>query len=294
MSQVRKGVREEEINQSAQHILYVEGENESFDPKVLRVLLEEKIDVKPFGPSSSIRSVAEAFRTKQPSWYFLVDRDHFDDRQVEESWQNFANPEKSNLLIWKRRQIENYFLDPSYLCLSKYCQSDEAVISDNIRSLCKKRVFIDAANLVIIIRRETLKSRWIEKFRDPDQFKTKDDAIKKLKDIPEIPRYKTKVSEVLKIDELVNDFEKTIIEITGGNDELVFGAGRWVELLEGKGIFSSISDQCFRVLDLSGKSVSGKEKCKDIAKDLLRKPLENQPNDFKELYSLINKKLQSN
>ncbi|MDA3787023.1 MAG: hypothetical protein PF503_00775 [Desulfobacula sp.] len=122
MVSLKRGIRAEEVRLQGQHVLFVEGKDRSsVDPKVLGELFgTDTIKIEPLGPSYSIKSVAQALYSYHPTYYFLIDRDHHDDDFVAQCWNHFPDPDKYNLLVWKRREIENYFLDPNYLFQSKY------------------------------------------------------------------------------------------------------------------------------------------------------------------------------
>lgn len=76
---VNTGIRSEEVRLQGQHVLFVEGsDGESVDPKVLNELFSNGIRIEPLGPSFSVRSVAEALQPYHPTYYFLIDRDHYD------------------------------------------------------------------------------------------------------------------------------------------------------------------------------------------------------------------------
>lgn len=109
MVEIRRGVDAEEVRQAARHTLFVEGSSdEAIDPQVLDKLLGDvTIQIKTLGPSSHIRSVAEALHKHHPYYYFLIDRDHHNDIEVERCWERFPDISTCNLLIWRRRELEN-------------------------------------------------------------------------------------------------------------------------------------------------------------------------------------------
>lgn len=112
---VEDSVRPEQVRQSARHTLFVEGaRDDAFDPTVLKRLFG-MITVKALGPSHHIRAAAEAMYAHHPEHYFIIDRDFHDDTDVERTWSRFPDPEFSNLLMWRRRELENYFIEPAYL-----------------------------------------------------------------------------------------------------------------------------------------------------------------------------------
>ncbi len=109
MAGVKKGPRPEEIRQSARHTLFVEGRSpDSIDPIVLQELFKGlSVRVEPLGPSYHIKSAAEALYRQHPDYYFLIDRDHYYDDFVEKCWRNFPDPDTNNLLVWRKRELEN-------------------------------------------------------------------------------------------------------------------------------------------------------------------------------------------
>lgn len=154
---VNKGIRAEEVRLQGQHVLFVEGsDEESVDPKVLNELFSNRIRIEPLGPSFSVRSVAEALQPYHPTYYFLIDRDHYDDSFIDKCWSNFPNPATNNLLVWRRREIENYFLDPEYLLQSKFCKVSQVHLENSILQFANDRLFLDIANHVIIHIREDM------------------------------------------------------------------------------------------------------------------------------------------
>ena len=119
------GAPVEDVLQGSKHTLFVEGKNDqAFDPIVMKKLLNnnglEKMTVKGMGNSDNVRSTAQALIYHHPSYYFLIDRDDNDDLTVETSWDSFPNVNQHNLLIWKKRELENYFIEPNYLFNSKF------------------------------------------------------------------------------------------------------------------------------------------------------------------------------
>ncbi len=121
MINVTTGIRAEEVRLQGQHVLFVEGRyRDAVDPNVLNALFSFGLRIEPLGPSFWVRSVAEALHPHHPTHYFLIDRDHHKHDFVEDCWKNFPDRNTRNLLVWRRREIENYFLEPRYLSQSKY------------------------------------------------------------------------------------------------------------------------------------------------------------------------------
>lgn len=142
MVSIKTNIRPEEVRHKSQHVLFVEGSDiDSVDPTVLSELFNNILTVKPLGASFHIKSAAEALYTHHPTYYFLIDRDHHDEKIVDEYWSTFPDPEKCNLLIWRRREIENYFLDPEYLGRSEYCRVDQGTLEKKYWNMPRKDYF---------------------------------------------------------------------------------------------------------------------------------------------------------
>ncbi len=292
MIKVQTGVRAESVRQGAEHVLFVEGEDDnSIDRIVLRTLFQDKIEVKSLGSSFHIRSVAEALYKHHPNYYFLIDRDHYDDQFVEKSWKRFPDPNSYNLLIWRRRELENYFLIPEYLIKSQYDPVSLEKLRQTIKSKAQERLYLDAANQVIVSIREKVKENWIELFSDVHQFSSKEKTLEILHKKKEFKSFRTKISRNLQENELTRKFDTTLDQLTRGNTSLEFGKGTWLEQMSGKEIFHTVANQCFKVKDRQGNLLQGREKWNEIVKDLLKKPLQDQPDDFRELYNLIDTRI---
>jgi hypothetical protein len=268
----------------------VEGKDQgSVDPKILRELFDlENIRIEPLGPSFSVKSVAHALHSYHPNYYFLIDRDHHDDNFVAQCWDNFPDPDKHNLLVWRKREIENYFLDPLYLSQSSYCVSSLQEIEKKILEFAGSRLFLDAANYVIISIREELKKKWIIKFSNPEEFSSKEEALTKLKNASEFEKHKADVGRKISTDELEHRFNNIVEEMMGKTDKPTFGEGKWLDMVQGKKMLSQVVNSgCFKISTTDGSKLSGKEKLNAVAKDLLKKDSKIQPIDFLKLKKLI-------
>jgi len=289
---VRTNVREEEIRFDSQHTLFVEGKDEkAIDPTVLRSLLPSSVRVLALGPSFHVRSAAEALYPHHPNYYFLIDRDHYDDTFVERCWGNFPDPTTHNLLIWHRRELENYFIIPEYLSKSQYLHVSDDRLRDCILDCCRRRLFFDVANQVIVWVREELKLRWIELFKKVSDFRTKAEALARLTEAPELALKKKTVAKQLGKRELMRRFSEVLSQIADGRKHLEYGHGRWLELLRGKGVLPTVVNRCFRVEDAKGNVLQGREQLNEIVKDLLGRPLTDQPDDFQKLRDIITARL---
>lgn len=290
MIAVKKGIRAAEVRFSRQHVLFVEGrDKDSVDPKVLDEFFEGNIQIEPLGPSFSVRSVAEALYTHHPTYYFLIDRDHHNDDFVERCWKNFPDPDTHNLLVWRRREIENYFLEPAYLFQSQYCQVSQDELERKIMRFANERLFLDVANHVITSVREELKRTWIEHFSNPSEFSSREKALLKLKNAAEFSQYRTKVDQKVSTDEVERRFHEYLEEMTGAEPKLVQGQGKWLDMIKGKKVLAQVvSSGDFQVFTTDGTPLKGRAKINEVVKDILRKDVSIQPEDFLILKQLIN------
>lgn len=293
MISVKAGIRPEEVKFQRQHVLFVEGKDRnSVDPKVLNELFESNIRIEPLGASFSVKSVAQALFSYHPTYYFLIDRDHNDDDFVESCWKNFPDPNTHNLLVWKRREIENYFLDPAYLVKSKFCQVSKDEVKRKILECANERLFLDVANHVVISIREELNRTWIKKFKNPSDFSSRDTALHKLKSANEFDKHCTNVQQKVSGDEIELRFHQILERMTGGHERLVFGSGEWLSMIQGKKVLAKvINSGCFQVKAADGTPLDGGEKINAVVKDLLQKDASVQPEDFMTLKQLINTRI---
>ena len=292
MLRVARDVPPEAVRQSASHVLFVEGSGaKALDPIVLQDLVGRLVRVQPMGPSFHIASAAQALCQYHPNYYFLIDRDHVDEKTVEESWARFPDPNKDNLLIWRKRELENYFIVPEYLGRSEFLCVPQAELAQKVLTICRKRLYLDVVNLVIIRVREDLKQNWVGLFRSASGFRTREGALQTLLALPAIPNRKRETSRALSIKSLKEMFISILAEFTDGTDKLEYGVGRWLDMVRGKDVFQSLAGNCFRVDDAQGKALQGPQKCAQIARSLMRLPMDRQPSDFRELHALLERRV---
>lgn len=294
MIRPRIGVSPEAVRQSARHTLFVEGsEPSAIDPTTLDTLLGGLIIVKPLGPSFHIRSAAEALYPHHPDYYFLIDRDHQSEEIIEKSWENFPDPATQNLLIWRKRELENYFLLPEYLAKCDYLSCKQAKLESDILQAAHQRIFLDAANLVITQVREDLKRKWIESFTSSTGFETRAKARTALLNRSEFTNHPKNVKLWLGQKNLAKKFDAIVDEWLGDSSlpKPIIGKGIWLEMVRGKVILPTIINNCFKVRDVNGKVLQGKDKLFEVVKNLLQKPLEDQPDDFQKLHQLISERV---
>ncbi len=297
MIRVTTGGAPENVLQDAKHVLFVEGENdESFDVKVLEELFDFQITVKPLGPSYSLKNVATSLHPHHPDYYFLIDRDpHHSDDDVEKYWSNFPDPTSYNLLVWRRREIENYFLEPTYLRHSHFCRTDEAGLTQKLIQAANQRLYLDAANYVIVAIRETQKREWIKLFKDPKEFISAQFALERLKSRPEFSQRLANIESSVSTEELERLFYETLQRMTGDMDELTIGHGKWLDMIQGKAVLAHlVNSACFEVRTNAGELLQGRDKTREIVKDLLRQGSKiEQPRDFLDLKALVLKRIQA-
>lgn len=295
MSNIRVNKTSENIERQAGNVLFVEGNDDSIDLAIMPILFKNSaIIVEPLGPSYQIKSTAQALYKYHPLYYFLIDRDYHDDDYINDLWNDFPNPDKHNLLIWRKKEIENYFLDPEYLTKSEHLSVTKDKLESTILELCKERLYLDVANLVIISIREEFKENWIEIFTKKTDFKTKDDAIKQLKERPEFSVFKKKVLTAVNKRKIEKRFNDYFDNFTGSKDTLYYGNGKWLSLISGKKILPAVINDCFKIKDREGKSLQGNKKLEEITKDLVSKSSDDlQPKDFIQLRDKIINKIKT-
>ncbi|MBF0400016.1 MAG: hypothetical protein HQL90_04545 [Magnetococcales bacterium] len=277
----------------ARHKLFVEGGGgDVIDFEFLKIFLP-MIDIEVMGASFHLKSVATALHPYHPDYYFLIDRDHHDDQTVNNSWQKFPDPDTSNLLIWKKKEIENYFLDIDYLQRSNWIKSTykgsegRKKLEAKIQKIATDRIYMEVANSVILTIREEQKRTWIEIFSNPSQFTSIETSINMLLGRNEFQERAEVVADSVHGDNIRRMFNKTFDEMSGGSIPLDLNRGTWLARMSGKEILTQIVSNCFQVRGRDGKPVQGGTQYIEVIKDLARQELQNQPYDFKELYGLI-------
>ena len=300
MTNIIKNPRPTDVLQNSKHVLFVEGkDNQAFDPVVLSELFSEEINIEALGSSPSIRSVAPALYAYHPTYYFLIDRDfHFTDEDINKHWEKFPSRETDNLLIWRRKEIENYFLDPQYLAASEYCKVSPETLKEKILHLAEQRVNLDAANYILINVREKIKKTSIKKIsKKGNNFPDKESALQQL--IAELGKQPSAYNEIienhLSVKNIKEKFYETLESLKGKTKTLKFESGNWLQMMEGKEILNQVIDSSyFKVYYKNKKLAHGKEKIMKIIKKLLRSNSPFQPEDFNILQDLINKKIRLN
>lgn len=293
--EVKSGVPAEAVNQAAAHVLFVEGSGlNAIDPRALtRLLRDTDIAVRPLGPSFSIKSAAQALHPYHPNYYFVIDRDYHDEASVNDAWTNFPNPATNNLLIWRKRELENYFLDPDYLSGSTFLtRCKPAELKTRLLKLGAERIFFDLANQTIAKLREVQKAKWIEDFTNPANFPTAAKAIDQLKLCTPLTTRAALLAEHLKFEAIEKTFRELEAEYLDGTAKPQFGKGQWLDKMRGKPILAALVNECFVVKDTDENLLTGSEAVSLVAEELLQQDLTRQPADFQELHKLIAARVQ--
>lgn len=286
MIEHKRGFASSEVEQGSSRVLFVEGEANSLD-YILMSRVFTDVKVRAIGPSSNIKAAARAFSNVHPSYFFVVDRDHQEDSIVEETWNKFKAGE-SNLVIWRKKEIENYFLNPTMLCLSEFILEGvtEEHIRERIEAYAKANIYMFAANRVIIRLREELKHQWIELYDKKEDFPDKEAALYKLMHNDKIQNKPTEVKGLFSTIEAL--LESELDFMVGEDGDLQWGKGKWLELMPGKKILHELLNdtKLFIVSGNGGRKVEGNRKRQEILARLLSKP-ENWPDDFVQLKNII-------
>ena len=297
---LQRGVDATQALQSASHKVFVEGStDEEIDPIVISELLRinglTQIEVRPMGSCDNVRSAAQTLIRHHPAYYFLIDRDDQQQDIVETSWKNFPNPDTHNMLIWHKRELENFFIDPDYIGKSLFLKSNISMrtLKQRIIKECNRRIFLDAANLTLAALKRRIRTQFAPDFSNPIQFKTEADGARVLEESPELEDKRNSFAQIFEKNEVNRIYSDFVLELSGGNLPLRYGSGTWLERMSGKEVFRFIAGSCFRVEAADGTILQGKLQNNEIAKELLKLPLEQQPNNFQLLVNLLKVRVKS-
>jgi hypothetical protein len=296
MSTVLTGGLPSQINRDARHLLLIEGEEDgSFDPSVLRALLDTNdlaaVNVAALGSCENIQQAAKAMYYQHQNYYFVIDRDGRKDAFVEASWTRFPDPTCYNLLVWRKHELENYFIDPDYLSRSEFLKLSEDQLRDIILKECQQRLFLTAANLVLLGIREELMQPPNASFRNPSEFKDRAAALAKLLGCNGLQQKDSETQALLAPAYREAQLDSWIQRLSGDKAVLEYGVGDWLSLITGKEIFNAVVGRAFEVKDTDNNVVHGRDKCTAIARKLLAQPISAQPNDFRQLVDMIKQRV---
>lgn len=270
--------------------LFVEGQGEkSLDKKVLEKLLEKHLGgailVDPLGSCENVRQVSQALVAVHPEYWFLIDRDGYTDEQVEQSWKDFPQPNKKNILIWRRRELENYFLEPSYLLKmhtslkAEYC-SEEA-LRKQLEQDAEKRLYLEALHLVLYdVKRNVRSPSFPPNPQRAEEYPCLDAARGYLRHLAAgaLQELDQKIHETVQERALLASYEQRVQELLGNETKPTFGKGRWLELMSGKQL---LNDLLGCVIQPDSKDFQIRKM--EILVELVSFELEDQPEDFQRL-----------
>ena len=278
------------VNNGSTRYLFVEGCESSNDEALLKDVLGN-VNVRGIGSSSCIERAAAAFKADNRMFYFVVDRDHHTQKEVNQSWKDLRT-DKSNIVIWRKKEFESYFIDPEFLLKSKYIKSNVTadIIKNKIISIVNKQIYWYALCRTIISVRERIKAKWIElpSFGSRD-FNTRDKSLNVLLNSPELSSKLSDVRASLSASRISRIYDSELKKLTGGILPVQWGVGKWLELVPSKAILNSLicsSNLFIPVVSLDGKVLESKEAMHHIIKDIMSNP-RNVPSDFVELKTIL-------
>ena len=298
MADKKNGIASEEVL-GKRFILFVEGE---IDALILEILLgdsgtifvkNEDIRVKTLGGCSTIKSAAGSMHKIYPNYFFLIDRDYHTKEFVDKCREDFRKPGKKNLLVWRRTEIENYFLDPDYLVRSRFCCSSRGELERKILDISSKRLFLDAANHLVMTINDKFKTANAETFSNPAEFSDRNAALEKLETVREsFENCADDLVQIISMDGIQRLYDSLLSDMTGNREELAFGVGSWLEMTAGKEILNEVvvNSECFHFPrdkpDFRGKD-KDKKKLRAVIRDVLSRGEASLPDDFRAVRALI-------
>ena len=296
MVTVRTGASSQEVLQSARHVLFVEGTRDGLDVTVLHELLTPRLRVEPLGASFSVRSVATALHAFHPQYWFVIDRDDWDDATVDDSWNGFPDPKENNLLIWRRKELESYFLEPAWVCKSKYWKPPGKApnaLEDWLAAEASKTLWLASANRVLIAKRNRVKQCAGNLLAAGDvEGCTRDQVVDMLVSSPLLVSLASATELELAEEQVRKAFDEEVACLSGGAVPLVWGQGRWRDLIPAKALFRTMVNQWFQVPDQSkggNARLTGRHAERAVAVDLLKNHQDTLPTDFVELKAILEK-----
>ena len=175
-----------------------------------------QVEVQPMGGCDNVRSAAQALIYHHPSYYFIIDRNVQDQETVEHSWANFPNPETHNMLIWRKRELENYFINPDYIKNSSFLKVTEEKLREKIINECNHRIFLDAANLTLRkLHREAIRP-FPKDFSDPKQFSSEAEGVRQLEMLPTLEEKRHTFANLFAKDAIKEIYSDFVRDLSGG------------------------------------------------------------------------------
>jgi hypothetical protein len=255
------------------------------------------VEVQGGGGCDQVATIVQAVRHqgvgiepgRDPARYYaVVDRDHRDDEDVERSWAGGPFADRRYLLVWRRHELENYLLEPGFVCQSRYFRDDrspEDVAAALVRRANERRL-LDAANLTIQRARAAVRTFDVALLRPGHGgFASASGAERTLLACPEWAQVRGRLSGAVTEDALIAGLRQSLRAFTGAgeDDELVMGRGRWLDLMFGAELLDGVLCAAFfRVPASGGGYVQGPDLIRAVARDLMRRfdELAYQPADL--------------
>jgi hypothetical protein len=283
--------RSEEFRQRSQYVLFVEGATDaSIDAFALKHLTQHlPITVTGLGGAQHLAATAAALAASHPNYFFLADRDDRNDSEVTKSWSTFTHSNTSNLLFWRKRELENYFLDSTWLSKSDHCKKSATALEDDIVNRAKRRLLVEVANYAVLQLRRDFSSLHITTFTDLSMFKSVKAARSAVVTKSGVKKYKSFVDKKLTAEGIEARFDAALKLFCNGDLSLSDKKGRWRDLMSGKEIFHEVADSnAFKATDITTKKpLAGANKRKAVVESLLSH--DAIPSDFLELKNLLEK-----
>lgn len=291
--EVRRGGNPEGVNQALRHTLWVEGNADGFDEQVLRALFTHHgptLQIRSLGPCWKITAAAEALSHGHPDYYFLIDRDHQAEDEVNRSWELFPDPAHTNLLIWTRRELESYFIDPDLLARSSYLKKS-ADLTRVLVNEARRHLWRDALNHVLVTTRHALYKTGIEQTDVPVEDRTH--AIQAIREARWRRDVAALADENCREETLIQRLDRRVDELTGGSGTIQLGFGSWMRQMGAKAIFKELINKCFALRGASGRPVQGRELEIAVARELVSLDRSTLPEDFTRLIDVLTRRVRS-
>ncbi|MCC7493110.1 MAG: hypothetical protein IT204_12205 [Fimbriimonadaceae bacterium] len=290
MAAVTRGVQADAVEQRASVVVYVEGNTDSFDQAVIGALLSPlDVEVRTLGCCDNSRAAAAGWHASHPNYLFIADRDYRSNTAVEDSWSGFPDPEKWNLLFWRRHELESYFLEPAWLARGRYLKprTNEKSIAKKLTDEAKRRLYLDVVNDVIAAVLAESQQTWVWPLPNPAEVPDEDSAWRALSGLASWTSWPDKMRQALSVTALRDRFDQTLADYLGGATSPVLGSGQWQARMSGKPLYHHLVDTCFAVRDLQERVVQGKDARGRVAIDLIQQSDEHWPADIRRLRDLV-------
>jgi hypothetical protein len=194
------------------------------------------------------------------------------------------------LLIWRKRSIENYFLDIEWLSKSTlFVPTKRQYLVEKLERVARDRLFLDAANLTIVTARGTLFKNSIKFDSDLQRYRTLAEGLAALLARPEWKSTPKTIAKNFAPHKVKASYGEIVAEMLGpGMSAPRYGYGTWADKMDAKPLSEAVfNSSAFRVPSISGiRKLTAREKRSAIIRDLIESSPE-LPNDFVELRKML-------